>query len=148
MTDRTHERTNARIHTYKTEWCKYTHIHTHTRARARADARGQTHTRGRMRTDKQTHRRTQTHFVGSPFSLPWTRSFFTSIKVYCSCWCANCMVVFHTVIKICIYTIQFFSALLSFARNSGGLTRVRHSSRWSSAIHSYQFVQCFRVSRQ
>ena len=43
----------------------------------------------------------------------------------------------------------FFSTSLSLARgNSGRLSWVRHSSRRSSATHSYQCVQYFRVSKQ
>ena len=42
----------------------------------------------------------------------------------------------------------FFSNSLSLARNSGGFARVRHSSRKSSATHSCQCVQYFRVSKQ
>ena len=40
------------------------------------------------------------------------------------------------------------SSSLSLAGNSGHLTWARHSSRKSSATHSYQCVQYFRVSRQ
>ena len=47
----------------------------------------------------------------------------------------------------CIFKF-YFRASLSLAGNSGGLTRVRHSSRKSSTTHSYQCVQCFPVSRQ
>ena len=41
-----------------------------------------------------------------------------------------------------------FSTSLPFAENSYRLTHVRHSSRKSSAIHFYQCVQHFRVSKQ
>ena len=40
------------------------------------------------------------------------------------------------------------SVSLSFAGNSGRLTLVRHSSRRSSAAHSYQCVQFLRASKQ
>ena len=42
----------------------------------------------------------------------------------------------------------FFFSTLSLSGNSGRLTMVKHSSRKSSATHSYQCLQCFRVSRQ
>ena len=37
---------------------------------------------------------------------------------------------------------------LALTGNSGRLTWVSHSSRKSSATHSYQCVQCFRISKQ
>ena len=43
---------------------------------------------------------------------------------------------------------SFFITSLSLAGNAGRLTRVRHSSRKSSATHSYQCVQYFRVSKR
>ena len=47
-----------------------------------------------------------------------------------------------------LFIIICFITLLSLAGNSGRLTRVRHSSRKSSATHSYQCVQYFRVSKR
>ena len=41
-----------------------------------------------------------------------------------------------------------FGISLSLAENLGRLTWVRHGSRKSSATHSYQSVQHFRVSKQ
>ena len=41
-----------------------------------------------------------------------------------------------------------FSTSLSLVGNSGRLTWVRHSSRKSSASHSYQCVEYLRVSKQ
>ena len=47
------------------------------------------------------------------------------------------------------YNILFyFNASLSFVGNSGRLTWVRHSSRKSSATHSYQCVWYCSVSKQ
>ena len=44
--------------------------------------------------------------------------------------------------------VCLFSNSLSLAENSGRLTCARHSSRKSSATHSYQSVQYFRVSKE
>ena len=55
--------------------------------------------------------------------------------------------VFHN-INISIYLYLYISSSLSLAGNSGHLTWVRHSSRKSSATHSYQCVQYFPVSKQ
>ena len=41
----------------------------------------------------------------------------------------------------------YSSTALSLAGNSGRLALVRHSSRKSSATHSYRCLQCFRVSK-
>ena len=46
-------------------------------------------------------------------------------------------------------SIQLLStSSLALTGNSGHLTRVSNSSRKSSATHSYQCVQCFRISKQ
>ena len=44
--------------------------------------------------------------------------------------------------------VVFFSTSLFFVRNFSHLTQVRHSSRKSSATHSYRCVQYFCVSKQ
>ena len=49
---------------------------------------------------------------------------------------------------MCSYFIYLFNISLSLSENSGGLTRVGHSSPKSSAIHSYRRVLYERVSQQ
>ena len=50
--------------------------------------------------------------------------------------------------RIKAFFFLFFSSSWSSVGNSGSLTWLRHSSRKSSATHSYQCEQYFRVSRQ
>ena len=61
--------------------------------------------------------------------------------LFCFCFLTN-----HSN-KFCLFVCLFVTSL-SIAGNSGRLAWVRPSSRKSSATHSYQCVQYFRVSRQ
>ena len=54
----------------------------------------------------------------------------------------------HTHTLSLSFALSLLSASFSLAGNSDHLTCVRHSSRKSSATHSCQYVQYFRVSRQ
>ena len=49
---------------------------------------------------------------------------------------------------VCFVLASLFSTSLSLVGNSGRLHWVRHRSRKSSATHSYQCVEYFRVSKQ
>ena len=85
------------------------------------------------------------------FSLARSLARSLSLSLFlCVCVCVRACVraCVRTCVCVCVCVCVCFSTSLSVARNLGRLTWIRHSSRKSSATHSYRCVQYFRLSKQ
>ena len=82
------------------------------------------------------------------FKISPSMELYSAMQSSCMYHLFSVVVVLIVVVIVVVYFLIYFRTPLSLAVNLGCLSGVRHSSCKTSATHSYQCVQYFRVTKQ